>query len=930
MAATPIVSPSNMPSLVDKIEASAQSRLALPPGHTPSQELARYKRFLKVENARVAMMHKAGAGGRESARARAAVLDSLLRHILTSLQANMIAAGRKIPKFALVAIGGYGRGELNPLSDIDIMFLHESDQVSRGKANPNLAELTDGLLYTLWDVGLKVGHSVRSVDDAVIAANSDMQSKTSLIESRLVAGDEALFKRLEAVIMAKCVRGFQKAYIDARLEDQTARRNKFGNSPLMQEPNIKNGCGGLRDYQNLVWMTFFKFRVRSLAELEQRGLFPESERKQLEAAYDFLMLVRNELHLITKRPVDTIPKSLQPTIAHNLGYTDRSPSVRLEKFMRELYSHMRNIYLITRTMEQRLALQNTSLTLGGLLRQGKRRATQKTVDGFTISEGEICEGPRSFKEQPRRLMRVFLHAQQRGLRLHPDLAQAIRNSLSLVNREFTKDSHVSQTFLEILNQRGNVAPILRQMHDVGFLGKYLPEFGRMTCLVQHEFFHQYTADEHTLVCLEKLDRIWDAKEEPYNSYSQMFQGLEHPYLLYLALLLHDAGKGANKGGHEKEGARLSRSVARRLHLDVASTETLGLIIESHLLMVQISQRRDMDDPEVIKGFTDKLGTTENLTMLTLHTVADSLGTSDKLWNGFKDSLLQTLHYKAATLLAGGTDFIRAEKQLIQQLKDEVRPLLPPTFNPDEMEAHFNSLPVRYFNVHTARQIASDIVLAHRFMHLQMVEADEALSPVVTWHNEPDRGFTSLHICTWDRAGLFSKIAGSLTAAGLNVLNARIFSRTDGVVLDTFLVTDAATGGMAKRDERESFEAILQKMLDGSEIDIQTLIEKQRHMVVPYKSLEGDEITTVIQFDNVSAARRTIIDIETEDRVGLLYAISNTFAELGLDLALARIVTEKGAAIDSFYVRNLDGAKIETAIQQALVREKLKSAIARLA
>jgi [protein-PII] uridylyltransferase len=347
-------------------------------------------------------------------------------------------------------------------------------------------------------------------------------------------------------------------------------------------------------------------------------------------------------------------------------------------------------------------------------------------------------------------------------------------------------------------------------------------------------------------------------------------------------------------------------------------------------MVQISQRRDLDDPEVIQGFANEIKTAENLTMLTLHTVADSLGTSDKLWNGFKDSLLQSLHYKTLTLLGGGTDFIRAENQLIQQLKEEVRPLLPPTFNVDEVEAHFQSLPTRYFNVHTARQIASDIVLAHRFMHLQMVEADVALSPVVTWHNEPDRGFTSLHICTWDRSGLFSKIAGSLTAAGLNVLSARIFSRTDGLILDTFFVTGANSGGLAKREERERFEEILQKMLSGEDVDIQTLIEKQRGVVVPYKSLEGDQITTVIKFDNKSAARRTIIDIETEDRVGLLYAISNTFADLGLDLALAKIVTEKGAAIDSFYVRNLNGTKIDTEAQQVLVREKLYLAIGRLA
>src|SRR5437899_642690 len=463
-----------MPTLLEKIAASAAERLTLPPNRQPSQELARYKNFLKVESHRLKILHRAGAGGREICQARAAVLDVLLRSIFEAIRSNTRVESKTAPPaFALVAIGGYGRGELSPQSDIDIMFLHNADSIStaRVKPHPSLSALTNGLLYTLWDIGLKVGHSVRTTDDCVRIANSERQAKTSLIEARYITGDAELFKRMESVVLAKCVRGFADEYIAARLADQEARRAKFGNSATMQEPNIKNGCGGLRDFQNLIWMAFFKNRTRSLAELEKRELLSESERKQLEAAYDFLLRARNDLHYHVNRPADVLTKSLQPTIAHNLGYTDRSPVKRLEAFMGDLYSHMRNIYVITRTLEQRLALlaqpERRLPSFGQLLRNSRRRFQQQLVDGFKLLGGEIHPASnRVFRDQPRRMMRVFLYAQQRGLRLHPDLLQLIRNQLSLVDRAFLSDEHVRESFLAILSQRGSVAPILRAMHDV--------------------------------------------------------------------------------------------------------------------------------------------------------------------------------------------------------------------------------------------------------------------------------------------------------------------------------------------------------------------------------------------------------------------------------------------------------------------------------
>ncbi len=924
--------PRQMRTLIEKIETDAAERLVLPAGTAPSADLARYKSFLKIESHRIKMRHRAGAGGREICQARATLIDILIRYLWQGATEMLSAQAQKeFPPLALVAFGGYGRAELNPCSDIDFMFLHDGQVVSGSKPLPHLSKLMDGILYPLWDLGFKIGYSVRTVSECVNVANSDMQSKTSLIEARLITGDERLFQRLQKAIVSKCVEGSEGAYIAERLQDQAARRARFGNSATMQEPNIKNGCGGLRDYQNLHWMAFFKYRTRTLADMEHREFISGTERKQLEAAYDFLLSVRTELHYQSNRAVDILSKSLQPAIATIFGFTDRSPSKRLEQFMREVYTHMRHIHLISRSIEERLALLPRRTGFPSIRRLIHRPFSQpepQMLDGFRLAGGQIhAVSHRVFGDQPRRLMRVFLHAQQRGLKLHPDLAQLVRSELSLVDRSFLYDSHVRETFLEILNQRGNVAPVLRAMHEVGLLGKYIPEFGKLTCLVQHEFYHQYTADEHTLVCLEKLDRVWEANDAPYEAYTDVFESIERPFVLYLALLLHDSGKAIPTENHSAVGGQLALRVARRLGLDGGTTHSLRLVIENHLAMAQISQRRDLEDAKVIRSFANQLESAENLRMLTLHTLADSLATSDKLWNGFKDSLLRELYAKTLKLLLGGTDFIRAEMVQRELLAGEVMRLLPDHFNEEDVHAHFESLPPRYFQIHSPWEIAADLQLTHRFYHHQLDEEEKALEPAVTWHNEPDRGYTSVKICTWDRAGLFWKLAGSFSSVGINILSARIFTRSDGIVLDTFFVTDANSGNLVKREEREEFENLLRAVFAGtSETDLRGLILRRKARPL-YQRLEDERIETRIDFDNDSSEQWTVIDIEAEDHLGLLYFISRTLSDLNVPIFIAKIATEKGAAIDSFYVAEADGQKISSPERQKLIEARLRAAIA---
>jgi [protein-PII] uridylyltransferase len=928
----PSTSRRTVKALLARIESNAAKRLPLLSGRKPAEELARYRAFLKEESARLKILHRGGEGGLVICRARTAVMDHLVRHVFAATQAAFPPKGR-IPKISLVAYGGYGRAELNPCSDVDLMFLQGSGLDLKGDAQATFAEWTSAVLYTLWDIGLTVGNSVRTVADCIRVANQDMQSKTSLLEARLVDGDEALFAEFQRKFHAKCVRGHEDEYIGQRLDDQRTRRARHGNSAAMQEPNIKNGCGGLRDFQNLLWMTYFKLGARTLADLEEAELIDRSEKRQLETAYDFLLRTRNELHYTTGTPVDVLAANVKPPVSAGLDYPERSPRLRVEHFMRDYYTHARNLYLITRTLEQRLALVPTPKT-------GRRKLISKKssparpaqeIDGFKIVDNQLVAPSRVvFREDPGRLIRCFLYAQQRGLSLHPDLAQMLRQLVSggAADGWFLRSASVTETMLEILNQRGNVAPTLRAMHEVGLLGRVVPEFGRMTNLVQHEFYHQFAVDEHTLVCLEKLDRVWDATKSPFRHYAELFQGIERPYVLYLALLLHDSGKAYPGRRHEIVGGELAVSAAKRLRLNAATTQTLRLLIELHLLLVQVSQRRDLEDQEVIRQVANQVGRIETMDLLMLHTFADSMGTSDTLWNGFKDSLLWQLYRKTREVLLGGTEFIRAEVRQRERLKEDVSEILPKTFTPDEVDAHFSGMPSRYFHLHEARAIARDLTLVHRFMHLQITADERALEPAVLWQDAPDRGYAGVHVCTWDRAGLFSKLTGAFAAAGLNILAAQIYTRPDGIVLDDFFVVEARTGQLPEPGARERFERIVIEILVQG-VDPKKYLARSPIYQPLYLTAGEEFIPSTVRFDNASSDAYTIMDLETEDRVGLLFAVTRTLAELGLNIALAKILTEKGAAIDTFYFLDRDGEKITEHDRQEAIIARLREAIEQL-
>ncbi|HEV7867188.1 MAG TPA: [protein-PII] uridylyltransferase, partial [Chthoniobacteraceae bacterium] len=739
----------------EKVLAHAEQQLSSEGKLNSAELLQLYKKFLKIENHRIWLKHRNGGGGRDICAQRAHVVDIVLRHLLEAALRPDPASGGKHLELALVAIGGYGRGELNPYSDVDLMFLHGDST----KLDARINEVVQQILYMLWDVGFKVGHSTRSISGAIAQANADMLSKTSLLEARLVVGDAKLFERFRNEFVKRCVEGHEAEYIGQRVQNQADRHEKFGDSVYMQEPNIKNGCGGLRDYQNLLWISFFKERVQSTSELVKRGLLNETERRQLDRAYDFLLRVRTELHHFSKRAADTIHLSQQLQMANKLNYPQKNILRRSEAFMRDYYQHARTIYHTTEILSERLTVPASTPSKGagllGFLRKTKPLQPEH-FDGFHSLEGRLhADSTTIFNQDPARVMRLFQHLQQRQLRISPELAQLVRRRLHLVDRTFQYSKAARETFVAICSRKGEVGKILRAMHEVDFLGRYVPEFGQLTCLVQHEFFHRYTADEHTLVCIEKLDLLIDTSDPKLAEYKALFQKLEDPFVLYLSLLLHDTGKASNAKLHAEASALYAQKVARRLQLTPEQRKTLVLLVDNHIILSSTAQRRNLEDPATIAEFAGVVKNQTNLDALMLLTLADGQGTGDQNWSDWKEGLVWHLYRSTSLYLADGEAFYRQRAIEHDELCKAVTKRLPAEFH-DEIDAHFEYMPDRYFQAYPVADICEHIRLFRQFLEERRGDTPP-LAPAVRWIPHADRGHSEFWFCGWDRSELLARI-----------------------------------------------------------------------------------------------------------------------------------------------------------------------------
>ncbi|MBI3652117.1 MAG: [protein-PII] uridylyltransferase [Acidobacteria bacterium] len=872
------------------------------------ERLVALKKFLKSETQRLQLRHRFGIAGTQIVAARSLIVDLLIKQIVRTAALERLGEAASGEPFAIVALGGYGRQELAPHSDIDIMLLHQ------GRKDAKLAaQLNEAVLYLLWDVGFTVGHSVRSMGECLTIAREDLVSRNSLIDARWLCGNAELFETLVERLHEEVFDKQKPRLLGELMDERALRYEKFSEAVCVQEPNIKETAGGLRDLHVLLWASRIAYEQRTLGGLLSEGIIPERDIKAIQSAYDFLLRVRNELHFLTGRRADLLALDLQQQAAANLGYQDTAQQQASEVFMRDYYLHARRLHRLCEAHLHRAVARHSRKSWF------RRPRIAPLADGFVVREGMLevaaATGATQTRLNGQRLMQAFAAAQSTGIPFSVAMQERIQASLPVVNRTFITSVEAAQSFLKILRAKGRVAAGLRLMHDLDFLGKFLPEFGRITCLVQHDLYHRYTVDEHTLRALETLDKLAASASETLDRYRTVYHEVKDVELLHLGLLLHDIGKGLG-GGHTAKGIEIADKVCARLHLDAQATATVKFLIREHLTMSHISQRRDLADDQVIRGFAAQIGALENLNMLTLLTYGDINGVGAGVWNEWKDALLWELYIKARAV------FEDAKRDVIN-LRDKIARMLSSEVDYNAVRHHFALLPPDYARSTPSQTIIEHVRLAH-LLHTHTVKT--------TWRVNHQSRCTDLHLCARNRRGLLAAVTGALTARGINILSVRLHTRADGLAVDSFKVRDTDGEPIADPAKWELIDNTIKRALNG-ELDVEAAVSKrlraQRNSRLQKRQMRSAAATR-INWNHQSSERNTILEVRTADRLGLAYIIASTLSALNLDIVFAKVATEKNLALDIFYVTDSAGEKIsasalpeiETAIRSALDHESV--------
>jgi [protein-PII] uridylyltransferase len=812
-------------------------------------------------------------------------------------------------RMAVVATGGYGRGLLAPGSDIDLLFLLPYKQTAWGES------IAETILYCLWDMGLKVGHATRSLTECIRQAKADMTIRTAVLESRYLLGDRKLFDELVARFDKEVAHGTAAQFVAAKLAEREERHRRAGQSRYLVEPNVKDGKGGLRDLHTLFWIAKYVYRVREPEELIEHGVFDQREYQLFRRCENFLWAVRCHIHLVTGRAEERLAFDIQREIAVRLGYTERPGLQDVERFMKHYFLVAKDVgdltAILCAALEDREAKPVPMLNrMIAKLRPRGRRALRETADFFIDNNRINVADADVFARDPVNLIRMFHLAQRHGVILHPDAMRTATRSLKLVDRKLREDAEANRLFLEILTAKTDAEIVLRRMNETGVLGRFVPDFGRVVAMMQFNMYHHYTVDEHLLRCIGVLAEIEQGGNPEYGIANDLVRTIqpEHRVVLYVALFLHDIAKGRVED-HSVAGARIARRFCPRLGFSPAETETTAWLVEHHLLMSSIAQSRDLSDRKTIENFAGVMQSLERMKLLLVLTTADIRAVGPGVWNGWKAQLLRTLYYETEPALTGGfSEVNRAQRVAMAQaeFKAELE---------DWAAAELDAYVARHYPPYWLK-----VDLPHKLTHARFVRSAEAAGQKVATGVDFDaaRGVTELTVLAPDHPRLLSVIAGACAVAGANIVDAQIFTTTDGMALDTISVSREF-----ERDEDEARRALrvadaIEKALRG---DLR-LPEVVAQRAVPKGRIKAFAVEPDVMINNQWSNRHTVVEVNGLDRPGLLYELTATLSKLSLNIASAHVATFGERVVDVFYVTDLMGAKIESPPRQAAIKRAL--------
>jgi [protein-PII] uridylyltransferase len=872
------------------------------------RHLARIQSF--VQNA----FEQEQFSGLQAARLLGALIDGvigvLFEHATDELGFNEPA------HLSIAATGGYGRGVLAPFSDIDLLFLTAED------ATPQTLRVVEYMLYFLWDLGLKVGHATRSIEDCLVEGAKDTTIRTALLDARHVAGNAPLFAAFHQQFRAACKESGAAEYILAKQAERQQRHRRYGDSPFMVEPNVKEGRGGLRDIQTLYWISRYVFDTQTMGELaDVGGVLTQAEARHGRRAWEFLWTVRFHLHYVAGRAEERLTFDLQPVVGARMGYTRHGRQDGVERFMRHYFLNAREIARLTRILEP--AIMRAALGPPAI-----EAETDKALlaSGFVLAEGKLLPiSGRDFDSEPLQMLRILRIARDRNLELHP---LAIRSFIQNERRAIAlrDDPLAADAFMDLLcgkehDHRGpgthpDGARWLSVLNETGFLGRFLPDWARIVGQMQFDTYHIFTVDEHTIEAVRVLNTMERGElAEVAPVASSLIDQLQSRRALYLAMLLHDICKGRG-GDHSELGAEVALYIGPALGLSAEETETVSWLVLHHLLLSTTAFKRDIDDPKTILDLAETIQSPERLRLLLVLTVADMRAVSAKVWNGWKATLLRDLYSRVAEVLAGGLATTERDVR-VQRAKQAASALLVGWSQADIDQFTDLGYPSYWlsFDPETHARHAS-----------LLRDAEQRKAPLtVDTQLLPARSVTEVTIYCADHAGLFSKISGALAVAGASIVDARIHTMTNGMALDTFWIQDAAGGTFDAPHRLARLSVLIEQSLSGR-LRLNTEIRKMSKMVLG-RRMQAIHAPPRVVIDNHASNTNTVLEVNGRDRPGLLHDVTAAISEQGIQISSAHVTTYGVRAVDVFYIKDIFGLKIENERKLAQLREALLKALA---